>query len=546
MLSEGWFRACCIDWSNLIQVTSHTKPTDVAEKEEKDTASLSTGIRPQLQFPLLHAVGCSTAVMSWSVCAALLASGRFASSPWLIASFVSSGIATKGCAAALTDLQQVSNNDPRKMTLLFLMYACLCLMPCPFFLLYPGVALPIRVGIPAVVGFCTLFEVWYPPIVNVNESLALKSLRMAKTEANTAWTQLPAGSWNLIQRYFENTDGKGSTFALTCLAATGFALGLDFIGNQWRGMFFDAIQKKSRTKFVSLLRDFAFLAVAAVMGGSYSAYITSMWDLHWRQYLTRDMLSRWFRHQAYFKLSQDVIDNCDQRICEDVRGFVFLSRGLGLGSLSSIGRLAIFLPQLIISAPAGLWQLCLLASVASSIMTHYIGQPLIPNNVAIQATEANFRSSLMAVREEAEHIALMGSEKRENANCLLRFEELKAALWSTMQVSFRLGAFTSGYSMGQTVFPFVLLSPFYFSGQISMGTMFLLEGVMANVQQGLDFFIMSYGELAQWRATTDRLLHLENSAKSIVEPELPSDTASFEVHIQELRAGEKFGENEER
>jgi len=507
--------------------------------EEEANGKIVGRIEPRLYFPMLHVVGSGTCLATWGACLFLL-KANLVLSPWLIPAIISSGIACKGFASTFSELATLQQLENRSFTLASLMYACCTLIPVPFIIMYPGIALPVRIAIPGAVGACAIFEVWYPSILGVNEKYAKKSLTLADSEANVEWNALPSGAVRFVKRYFQNSDGKGATFAFCCLGATVFSLGLDFVANQWRGLFFDAIQQKQSLKFGRLLRDFLFIGFASIVGGSYGSYITSMWDLHWRQFMTEDLLSAWFQRHAYFKLSTDVIDNCDQRICEDVKGFVALTRGLGLGSLESIGRLAIFLPQLMISAPPGLWELCLFASVFSSLVTHAIGKELIPNNVAIQASEANFRSSLIRVREEGEPIALMGSEERENANCMVRFEELKASLWSAMQVSFRLGSFTSGYSLCQTVFPFILLSPFYFSGQITMGTMFLLEGVMGNVQQGLDFFIVSYGDLTLWRATTDRLLHLENSASKILQPQLPEVSNRLKVTFPQLVIGTKI------
>jgi len=508
------------------------------ENDDDDKRKIAK-MRPRLYFPLLHVVGGGTCLATWGTSLFLL-KANLALSPWIIPAIISSGMAGKGFTSTLSELSTLRTWENRTFTLASLMYACCALIPVPFVIMYPGIALPVRIVIPGVVGACAIFEVWYPSIIGVNETYAEKSLSLADSEANVEWKMLPSGAARFVKRYFQNSHGEGATFAFCCLSATVFSLGLDFVATRWRGLFFDAIQQKQSSKFTRLLRDFLFIGFASVVGGSYGSYITSMWDIHWRQFMTQDLLSAWFRRHAYYKLTTDVVDNCDQRICEDVRGFVALTRGLGIGSLESLGRLSIFLPQLMISAPPGLWELCILASMLSSLVTHAIGKELIPNNVAIQTSEANFRSSLIRVREESESIALMGSERRENARCMVRFEELKASLWSAMQVSFRLGSFTSVYSLSQTVFPFLLLSPFYFSGQITMGTMFLLEGVMGNVQQGLDFFIVSYGELTQWRATTDRLLHLEDSGNKILELQLPEESNRLKVTFPQLVTGTKI------
>ena len=99
-------------------------------------------------------------------------------------------------------------------------------------------------------------------------------------------------------------------------------------------------------------------------------------------------------------------------------------------------------------------------------------QDLMPVNVAIQNSEANFRSALIRLRDQAEPLSLEGvpsdllgeDHALGSAGALLerRFAEVKQAIWDSMQVGFRLQSFTSAYGLVAGVLPFLVLAPSFF------------------------------------------------------------------------------------
>src|SRR6476620_5948092 len=111
---------------------------------------------------------------------------------------------------------------------------------------------------------------------------------------------------------------------------------------------------------------------------------------------------------------------------------------LGLGFLNSLATLASFAALLwhlsgSITLPIGssaitipgymLWVAVLYSGLGSAI-AHVIGRPLIRLNNRQQAVEADFRFSLVRLREEAEGIALTGGTVQERGIALGRFRIL--------------------------------------------------------------------------------------------------------------------------
>ena len=74
-----------------------------------------------------------------------------------------------------------------------------------------------------------------------------------------------------------------------------------------------------------------------------------------------------------------------------------------------------------------------------------------------------------------------------------------------MQYSKRLTWFVTGYRQIAIIFPFMVVAPRYFAGDIKFGVIFQTASAFGQVQGALSWFVTAYGELAQWRATLDRL-----------------------------------------
>jgi len=103
----------------------------------------------------------------------------------------------------------------------------------------------------------------------------------------------------------------------------------------------------------------------------------------------------------------------------------------------------------------------------------------------------------------------LAGEAAEGASATRHFENVKAATWLLARGTISLTTFTSAYGVVGGILPFLVLVPSYFHGQMSLGTMFQIEGLLGGVQQSLGIFIGSYVDIAEWRASAGRLLALE-------------------------------------
>src|ERR1051326_6384463 len=335
-------------------------------------------------------------------------------------------------------------------------------------------------------------------------------------------------AWALAGPYWRSDERWRARLLLLIIVA--LALGLVFLNvlyNNWNRNFFEAIQNKDFNAFGGLLVQFGILAGLYIIGAVIRLYLTMMLQMRWRIWLTHRFLETWLGNRVFYRLelADGRTDNPDQRIAEDLRLFAFNSISLALGLLSSIVTLASFVTILwVISGPLTIplgdssveipgfmvW-VALVYAIGGSLLTHVVDRRLIPLNFQQQRVEADLRFGLVRLRENAEGVALYDGESVERGDLSGRIDRIRANWWQVMRYTKNLTIFTTGYDQLAGVFPLLVAAPRDFSGAISLGVLSQIGNAFGQVQGSLSWFVESYGSLAAWKATVDRLLTFQDA-----------------------------------
>jgi len=329
-------------------------------------------------------------------------------------------------------------------------------------------------------------------------------------------------AWSLTKPYW-TSDEKWSAWALL-LIIIALNLGTVYITvlfNQWNNAFYDALQELNFPKFLQQMGVFSVLATIYIIIAVYSLYLTQMLQIRWRRWLTRRFVGSWLSNRTYYRMQfASKTDNPDQRISEDLNQFTSYVLRLSLGLLTSVVTLVSFIVILWgLSGPAtiplGSWGVlhipgylvwaALIYAGIGTWLTVIIGRPLVGLNFAQQRFEADFRFSLMRVRENAESVAFYEGESAELGIFNKRFKHVFANFWDIMKRQKQLTWFTAGYSQVAIIFPVVAAAPRFFAKQILLGGLMQIVNAFSSVQTSLSFIITSYTDIATWQAITDRL-----------------------------------------
>ncbi|MFN3889297.1 MAG: ABC transporter ATP-binding protein/permease [Beijerinckiaceae bacterium] len=284
--------------------------------------------------------------------------------------------------------------------------------------------------------------------------------------------------------------------------------------------FFNAIQTKDETAFWNLLLFvFCFWAAIFVFSVLIEYFLESLLKITWREWLTECYSANWLTRGGLYRMNLigEGADNPDQRIAEDVRGFINLTYSYSISVLSTLSNLVSFsiilwlipanfvIPGTSTAIPGLPFWVALLYSVLGTWITHKIGKPLVRLDYMQERYEADFRFSLARLREYAEQVALLRGERAERQILGNRFSAIVNNYFAIVVRNMKLTTFTQSFFQASVVIPYIIVAPYYFAGQITLGVMTQTAGAFSRVEGALTFFISRYQSLASYKAVVDRL-----------------------------------------
>jgi vitamin B12/bleomycin/antimicrobial peptide transport system ATP-binding/permease protein len=295
--------------------------------------------------------------------------------------------------------------------------------------------------------------------------------------------------------------------------------------NTWYNRFYNTLQNYDWDGFVSAIIFFCVLAAVYTLLVVYQTYLNLWLQIRWRRWMTQTYLRQWLNTANHYRMQLlgDAADNPDQRIAEDLKFFVQQTLTIGTGLLNSVVTLCSFvviLWTLSEDAPVHLFGVvvhgylvwaALLYAVMGTVLTHRIGWPLIPLNFQQQRFEADFRFNLVRTRENSEQVAALHGEAAERERHLDRFGSVVANWIAIMKRQKYLMFFTQSYGQAAVIFPYLMVSPVYFSRAMQLGGLMQTASAFERVQNALSYFVNAYREIAEYRAVVTRLSGFEEA-----------------------------------
>ncbi len=298
---------------------------------------------------------------------------------------------------------------------------------------------------------------------------------------------------------------------------TLFSVRMNVLFSFWYNGFYTAMQKLDAKAFWFMLLVFAVLAAVHVTRTLFNFYLRQAFLIHWRAWLTDNLVERWLAHQGYHRSQYvpNAPDNPDQRIQQDVESFVSGSLTLSMGLLDAVvslfaftvilwglsGALALFGVEI----PRAMVFLVYLYVIVATVFAVWIGRPLIRLSFLSEQLNANFRYALIRLREYGESIAFFRGETVERGNLLTRFASVIQNMWAIVYRSLKFQGFNLAISQAAVVFPFIVQAPRLLAGKITLGDMMQTAQAFGQVQDALSFLRSSYDEFAGYRAVLIRL-----------------------------------------
>ena len=330
--------------------------------------------------------------------------------------------------------------------------------------------------------------------------------------------------WYLTKSYWQSEEKKKAFFLLACIIGLTLAIVYMLVLlNRWNNSFYSALQNYQTEKIFDELFHFTYLAFTYIVLAVYSYYLQQVLILNWRRWLTERFIEIWLKNKTYYNLQMfgKDTDNPDQRISEDVRLFVEMTLSFAIGLLKAVTTLASFvviLYELSGSLKFTLfgqeWEIsgylfwaAFFYSILGTWVTHLVGRKLVKLNFVQQRYEADFRFSMIRLRESSESVAFYRGEAQEGKVFKERFTLLLDNFWKIVTKQKQLVWLTSGYSQIAIIFPFVAAMNRYLAKEFTLGGLMQVASAFGRVQDSLSYFVDTYSSLATWQSVVMRLTY---------------------------------------
>ncbi len=289
---------------------------------------------------------------------------------------------------------------------------------------------------------------------------------------------------------------------LLLLGQTGFAV----LFNELTGEFTSALAAKDAGRFwTSILRCLGLLVVAVPIYAFYY-YVRDRLGLYWRRWLTRKFLGDYFGNRAYYELNANPdIDNPDQRIAEDINTFTQRSLYFLLVVVGALLQLVAFSSVLWSISTVLVLFLVIYAIAGTAVTLLVFGRPLIGLNFYQLKREADFRFSLVRIRENSEAIAFYRGEAQESSQVGRYFNEAFINFSKLIRVQLNLNFFQYSYSFMTIILPYAIIAGQVISGELEVGRAIQAAGAFAAILAALTVLVDNFESFSRFAAGIERL-----------------------------------------
>ncbi|TDQ59389.1 putative ATP-binding cassette transporter [Mesocricetibacter intestinalis] len=356
-------------------------------------------------------------------------------------------------------------------------------------------------------------------------SAVLFSLVLWLLVRTTGWA---SQFWLLARDYLSPRRSiKPLAYFITLVFFNLLSVRLTVLFSEWYKAMYNALQEMNAAEFWIQMVIFSVLAAIHISNILLTYYLTQRFTIQWRTWLNQSMLEKWTYNQSYYKVQYlpNQLDNPDQRIQQDILSYVSSSIGFATGVISSVVSIVAFTiilwdlagPMTLfgVTIPHAMVFLVFIYVLVSSIFAFKIGRPLIQLNFANEKLNANYRYSLIRLKEYAESIAFFRGEKMEKNILFAQFDKVIGNVWKIVYRTLKLSGFNLMISQVSVIFPFIIQASRYFNKQIQLGDLIQTAQAFGQVQSALSFFRNSYDEFTGYRAVLDRLTGFHSAINQV-------------------------------
>jgi len=273
----------------------------------------------------------------------------------------------------------------------------------------------------------------------------------------------------------------------------------------YQGKLTTALANKEADQF----QHFLILVGVSLLGWLFflivKNFVQEKLALYWRKWLTNNFLHNYFSDRAFYQInSNKEIDNPDQRISEDIDSFVNSSLQFSLDFFDTILKGFLFI-AILWSINHNLVFIAILTAFIQTLVSFFIGRVLTPLNFKSIQYQADFRYSLVHVRNNSESIAFYQGEEQEAAMVRSKFSQLLEIINAKILPSSVLVGVNVALTFSVIVIAYLVLAPQYFADKIPFGDITRAIQAFGEVVSVFAWFATYFQKITLFAAVIKRL-----------------------------------------
>ena len=326
-------------------------------------------------------------------------------------------------------------------------------------------------------------------------------------------------TWRIFSRavgtFRRSAQGRRGLLLFALLVAFLFGInGLNVMNSYVGRDFISAIEHKDRARFITQAWLFAGVFALSTLAAVMFRFVEERLGLLWRDWQTRQALDAYLDHRVYYHLEEGhLLENPDQRVAEDIKTFTTTTLSFVLMVLNGCFTVVAFSGVLWSISPR-LFVVAVAYASLGTILTVLLGRRLVGLNNKQLDREADFRSELLHVRENAESVALLHREGRMRARLLRRLDDLVANFRRIVAVNRNVGFFTTGYNYMIQLIPALVVAPFFIRGDIAFGVVTQSAMAFAQLMGAFSLIVTQFQSISSYAAVIGRLGRMVEAIES--------------------------------
>ena len=308
---------------------------------------------------------------------------------------------------------------------------------------------------------------------------------------------------------------------------------------RWDKRFYDALHDMNGSILPALVVEYLGYLGLVVAWANAGEWLRKRLIIHWREQMSEQFQRDWLADHKHYRLQlSGEPDNPDQRIAEDIALLAekslellrsFISKSVTLATYLTIlyelsGEQTLTLGGYEFTIHGYLIWIALAYSALTTWLGHLVGNKLQTLNVERQHFEADYRATLLRIRDHSEQIALYRGAPAEQARLTQRFAQIKNNWRALIDREYWFGMFYASYVRISIFIPIFATLPMYLAKKLSFGDIMQTRAAFARVQDGFGWFLDVYKQLIVWAAVVERLARFQEALEQLPATKAPESS----------------------